>query len=146
MPEAAGFYFDIFCFFPCSSISIFLYFLCCVYWDLGSLGYKCMFIYASFFTLYLPLFFFCFYFILFFVFILEVSLSCSFVTAMVLWIMSALICCWLGKKKLSVSILYQNTITYSLRLRFSFFNHHFLRKLIILSCCGFPCFAHFWTM
>ena len=37
MPEAAGLYFDIFCFF------MFLHFLCCVYWDLGSLGYECLF-------------------------------------------------------------------------------------------------------
>ena len=32
--------------------SMFLHFLCCVYWDLGSLGCECLFIYASFFTLY----------------------------------------------------------------------------------------------
>ena len=31
--------------------SMFLHFLYCVYWDLGSLGCECLFIYASFFTL-----------------------------------------------------------------------------------------------
>ena len=48
-PSICWILFWYFLFFPCSSISVFLHFLCCVYWDLGSLGCECLFIYASFF-------------------------------------------------------------------------------------------------
>ena len=108
-------------------------------------GCECLFIYASFFTLYSSIAFMPLFMFFFFIFYFRSFWVCSSVTTMVLWTMSALLYHWLGKKNLSVPKLYQNTVTDSLRFRFSFFNHHFLRKLT-LSCCGFPCFAHFWTM
>ena len=91
MPETTGF--CLFFFF-----SMFLHFLHCVYWDVGSLSCECLFIYASFFTLYSSIA--THVYASFFVFILEVFFSCSFVTTMVLWTMSALLCCWLGGKKI----------------------------------------------
>ena len=96
MLEVAGFYFDFFVFSMFLHFHFPLFFVLCLLrpwltW-LWMLVYLCLFFYsllkysfnASFFV--------------FIFFILEVSLSCSFVIAMVLWTMSTLLCCWLGKK------------------------------------------------
>ena len=94
-------------FFPCSSI------FCVVFTEtLAHLVMNSCLFMPLFFTLYssiafMPLLF-CFYFIF-----LEVSLSCSFVTTMVLWTMSALLCGWLGEKK---NYLYRNFTKTSLQI------------------------------
>ena len=109
-----------FLFFPCSSssISMFLHFLCCVYWDLKKWLWMLVYL-KGFFTLYssiafMPLFMFLFYFIFF-----RSFCVCSSVTAMVLWCIAALLYRWLGKKKNYVPKLYQNPVIDSLRFRFT---------------------------
>ena len=93
-PPSVGFYFDIFfCFFHVPPFFVLCLLRLWLTW-LWMLVYLCLFFYSLLkYSIYASSFLFLF-------FILKVSLSCSFVTAMVLWTMSALLCCWLGKKKI----------------------------------------------